>query len=131
MKPLCSFALFTVLGLASASLQAAQPDPGLTGCAAKRSAIENQLEYAKKHDNWGEIRGLEKALKENKEHCTDAGLRAEREQKVRKAEREVQERESDLREAQAKGDADKISKREKKLAESREELEAAKRELDK
>ncbi|MBA6114220.1 DUF1090 domain-containing protein [Pseudomonas putida] len=128
MKLLSYFALLAIFSV-SATAGAAQPTPGLTGCAAKRSAIEHQLEYAKAHNNAGQISGLERALKENKEHCTDEGLKQEREQKVRKAEAEVQEREADLKEAQAKGDQSKIAKREKKLAEAKAELEHAKAEL--
>jgi hypothetical protein len=131
MKIVSSVVMLAVLGLSASAAQAAQPTPGLTGCAAKRSAIENQLQYARAHNNSGEIRGLEKALQENTEHCTDAGLKEEREQKVREAEAEVQEREADLKQAQAKGEASKIAKREKKLAESKAELEDAKAELTK
>ncbi|HEK1009176.1 TPA: DUF1090 domain-containing protein [Pseudomonas putida] len=130
MKLISSAVMLAVLGLSTFAVQAAQPTPGLTGCAAKRSAIENQLEYAKAHNNAGQIRGLEKALQENTEHCTDEGLKEEREQKVRKAESEVKEREADLKQAQAKGDTSKIAKREKKLAEAQAELEAAKAELN-
>ena len=131
MKRISTLILLASLGLAAGAVQAAQPDPGLTGCAAKRSAIENQLQYAKAHNNAGQIRGLEKALQENTEHCTDEGLKEEREQKVRKAESEVKEREADLKQAQAKGDSSKITKRENKLAEAKAELEAAKAELNK
>lgn len=131
MKLVSSAVILAVFGLSTFAAQAAQPTPGLTGCAAKRSAIENQLEYAKAHNNAGQIRGLEKALQENTEHCTDAGLKEEREQKVRKAESEVKEREADLKQAQAKGDASKVAKREKKLADAKAELEAARAELNK
>ena len=131
MKLVSSVVMLAVLGMSTFAVQAAQPTPGLTGCAAKRSAIENQLQYAKAHNNSGEIRGLEKALQETTEHCTDAGLKEEREQKVRKAEEEVSEREADLKKAQAKGDTGKIAKREQKLAESKAELDAAKAELSK
>ncbi|MBF8741112.1 DUF1090 domain-containing protein [Pseudomonas guariconensis] len=131
MKRRSSLALMIALGLAAGSLQAAQPSPGLTGCAAKRSAIENQLVYAKKHNNWGEIRGLEKALKENTDHCTDAGLRQERLAKIEKAKAEIAERQADLAQARAKGDAGKIAKRERKLAESEAELKQAELELEK
>ena len=131
MKRRSSLALMIALGLAANSLHAAPPAPGLTGCAAKRSAIENQLEYARKHNNWGQIRGLEKALQETTAHCTDAGLRQERLAKVEKAKAEVAERKADLAQAQAKGDAGKIAKRERKLAESAAELKQAELELDK
>ncbi|HDS1737154.1 DUF1090 domain-containing protein [Pseudomonas sp. BP8] len=132
MKLFSSLALLSVLGLAAGTLQAAQIlSPGLTGCAAKRSAIENQLAQARAQNNSGQIRGLEKALKENTEHCTDEGLKAERQAKIDKAKAEVAERQADLQQAEAKGDADKIATRKNKLAESEAELEQAQAELDK
>lgn len=125
MKLLSSLVLLSAFGLAASSLQAAQPTPGLTGCAAKRSAIENQLKEARAHDNQGQISGLEKALKENTEHCTDTGLRKDREQKVLDARHEVSKRTRDLDKAMKKGDAEKINKRKDKLAESKKELQEA------
>ncbi len=125
MKLLSSLVLLSAFGLAASSLQAAQPTPGLTGCAAKRSAIENQLKEARAHNNQGQISGLEKALKENTEHCTDTGLRKEREQKVLDARHEVSKRTRDLDKAMKKGDAEKINKRKDKLAESKKELQEA------
>lgn len=130
MRLLSSLGLMAALGLAAGSLQAAQLlSPGLTGCAAKRSAIENQLEQARSHNNSGQVRGLEKALQENTEHCTDKGLQAERQAKIDKAQAEVNERQDDLAKAQAKGDPGKIATRERKLAESQAELKQAEAEL--
>lgn len=100
MKARSALTLLAILGLATGTAQAAQPEPGLTGCAAKRSAIENQLEYARKHNNWGQIRGLEKALKENAAHCTDAGLKQAREAKVARRERKLAEAEAELKQAE-------------------------------
>ncbi|MBA1202936.1 DUF1090 domain-containing protein [Pseudomonas capeferrum] len=131
MKLVSSLILLSTLSLAANSLQAAQPDAGLTGCAAKRSAIENQLKEARAHDNQGQISGLEKALTENTEHCTDSSLRKEREQKVLDARHEVSQRKRDLDKAMKKGDAEKIEKRKTKLAESNTELQQALDALDK
>lgn len=131
MKLLSTLALLSGLTLAVGPLQAAQPDPGLTGCAAKRSAIENQLKEARAHNNQGQIAGLETALKEQTEHCTDSSLRKQREQKVLDARHEVSQRERDLEKAMKKGDAEKINTRKDKLAESRKELKDAKDALDK
>lgn len=125
MKHLPSLALFTTLFLSAAGAQAAQPDAGLTGCAAKRSAIENQLKIARDKGNSGQVAGLEKALQEHSENCTDASLRKEREQKVLDARHEVAQRTKDLDKAMKKGDADKINKRKEKLADSKKELQDA------
>lgn len=131
MKLFSSLALLMAVGLAAGTSQAAQPDEGLTGCAAKRSAIENQLKEARAHNNSDQIAGLEKALSEVSEHCTDAGLRKEREQKVLEARHEVAQRTKDLDKAMKKGDAEKINKRKDKLAESKKELQQALEELEK
>ncbi|HZX15349.1 MAG TPA: DUF1090 domain-containing protein [Pseudomonas sp.] len=103
----------------------------LTGCAAKRQTISEQIEAAKSHGNSSQQAGLEKALKEVENNCNDASLRAEREAKVVEAEDEVSEREGDLREALADGDQDDISKRQHKLEEARAELQQAREELSK
>ena len=131
MKFLSPLALFTVCGLMAAPLMAADPAPELTGCAAKVKNIETQLEYARAHNNSGQIAGLEKALSEVKANCTDASLKKERENKVLEAKHEVSQRQADLDKAMKKGDPEKINKRKDKLAESRKELQDALDQLDK
>jgi hypothetical protein len=129
MKFAPTLTLLATLALAFGTAQAAAPDTGLTGCAAKRSAIENQLKIAQDHGNTAQAAGLEEALR-GVENCTDSGLRKEREQKVLDARHEVAQREMDLKKAEKKGDAEKINKRKDKLAESRKELQKAVGELD-
>ena len=131
MKLLSPLALFTVCGLLAAPLMAADTAPELTGCAAKKQAITLQLEQARAHGNSNQVAGLEKALSEVNAHCTDAGLRKERENKVLEAKHEVSKRQADLDKAMKKGDPEKIDKRKNKLAESRKELQEALNQLDK
>ncbi|MBO4967317.1 DUF1090 family protein [Pseudomonas sp. FSL R10-0056] len=131
MKLLSPLALFTVCGLLAAPLMAADTAPELTGCAAKKQAITLQLEQARAHGNSNQVAGLEKALSEVEAHCTDAGLRKERENKVLEAKHEVSKRQADLDKAMKKGDPEKIDKRKNKLAESRKELQEALDQLDK
>jgi len=131
MKLLSPLALFTVCGLLAAPLMAADTAPELTGCAAKKQAITLQLEQARAHGNSNQVAGLEKALSEVTAHCTDAGLRKERENKVLEAKHEVSKRQADLDKAMKKGDPEKIDKRKNKLAESRKELQEALNQLDK
>ena len=131
MKLLSPLALFTVCGLLAAPLMAADTAPELTGCAAKKQAITLQLEQARAHGNSNQVAGLEKALSEVEAHCTDAGLRKERENKVLEAKHEVSKRQADLDTAMKKGDPEKIDKRKNKLAESRKELQEALDQLDK
>ena len=130
MKFLSPLALFTVCGLMAAPLMAADQAPELTGCAAKIKKIETQLEYARAHNNSGQIAGLETALDKVKKYCTDSSLKKERESKVLDAKHEVSRRQADLDKAMKKGDPEKINKRKDKLAESRKELQEALDQLD-
>ena len=130
MKFFSPLALFTVFGLLASPLMAANETPALTGCAAKKHAISVQLEQARAHGNSEQIAGLEKALSEVTAHCTDAGLRKERENKVLEAKHEVSKRQADLDKTMKKGDPKKIDKRKTKLAESRKELQEALDQLD-
>ena len=127
-----SVLMATVLafGCASPLFVADAAQQPLTGCAAKRAAIETQLEQAKAQGNGNRVAGLQTALEKVKTYCTDASLTQERKQNVLDAEKEVAQREKDLRKAMNKGDAEKIEKRKDKLAEARAELEQAKRELE-
>lgn len=131
MKFLSPLVLFSVCSLFAAPLLAAEEQPTLTGCAAKRAEISAQIEQAKAHGNAEQQAGLEKALAEVTAHCTDAGLKKERENKVLDARHEVSRRQADLEKAMKKGDAEKINKRKDKLAESRKELQEALDALDK
>lgn len=131
MKFLSPLALLTLCGVMAAPLMAAEQAPELTGCAAKKQDILTQIEQAKSQGNADQQAGLEKALSEVTEHCTDASLKKERENKVLNARHEVSKRQADLDKAMKKGDPEKINKRKDKLAESRKELQDALDELDK
>ncbi len=131
MKFLSPLALLTLCGVMAAPLMAAEQAPDLTGCAAKKQNIVNQLELAKSQGNTDQQAGLEKALSEVTTHCTDTSLKKERENKVLDARHEVSKRQADLEKAMNKGDPEKINKRKDKLAESRKELQDALDELDK
>jgi hypothetical protein len=99
-------------------------------CEAKRQDIQTQIEQARTAGNSNQQAGLEKALSENSEHCTDKGLVKEQEGKVLDAKKEVSKRQSDLDKAMSKGDPDKINKRKDKLAESRKELQDEQQKLE-
>ncbi|EAO0949131.1 DUF1090 domain-containing protein [Salmonella enterica subsp. enterica serovar Newport] len=94
----------------------------LTGCAAKRADIENQLQYAREHNNSHQITRLQMALDKNKANCTDAELLQERQNKVAEKQRKVSEREQELAIAGETGDQKKIKQKQKKLAQAKEEL---------
>jgi hypothetical protein len=131
MKFLAPLAMLTLCGMLAAPVMADEDAPGLTGCAAKKQGIMNQIEQAKSRGNADQQAGLETALREVTEHCTDAGLKKERENKVLEAKHEVSKRQADLDKAMKKGDPEKINKRKDKLAESRKELQDALDEIDK
>ncbi|MEN0106535.1 MAG: DUF1090 domain-containing protein [Pseudomonas sp.] len=123
---LCAAALSLLAGGALA----AETTKTLTGCAAKRDDIQQQIERAKAAGNSAQQAGLEKALSEVKNNCTDEQLEKSREQKVLDAQHEVKKRENELQKAMNKGDPEKIDKRKNKLAEARKELDEAKKQLE-
>jgi hypothetical protein len=131
MKFLAPLALLTLCGVLAAPVMADEDAPGLTGCAAKKQGIINQLEQAKSRGNTDQQAGLQTALDEVTKNCTDAGLKKERENKVLEAKHEVSKRQADLDKAMKKGDPEKIDKRKNKLAESRKELQDALDQIDK
>lgn len=130
-----SLPLLTMLALCcavSTSLLAAdEGPPEVKGCAAKQLQINSQIDQARAHGTSDQLAGLEKALAENRSHCTDAGLQKERENKVLDARRDVAKRQADLDKAMKKGDPDKINSRKDKLAASRKELQEALDQVDK
>lgn len=130
MKTLSFVALLAACGLFTPVALAADPT-ALKGCAAKKANLQTQIDYAREHNNSHQQAGLQSALDAVKAHCTDALLRQEREKTISEAKHEVRERQADLAEATKKGDADKISKRQAKLAESQKELQDAMSELNK
>ena len=95
------------------------------GCADKEAEILRQLDVARDEGNGPRIRGLETALSKVQTGCTEAGLQAERQEKIHEAQTEIAERKADLQEALADGDPEKIEKRKRKLVEAREELREA------
>ncbi len=91
-------------------------------CAEKEQNIQREIGYAEQHNNPHRVNGLKKALSEVRENCTDSKLIAEHQEKIDRQKREVIERKTDLDKARLKGDADKVVKREQKLAEAESEL---------
>lgn len=124
-----SHSLLAGLLMLAPAVSALAATPVATGCEAKRQDIEQQLRYARSQGNDHRAAGLEKALSEVKTHCTEDGLRAEREADVRKKTLKVQEREQELAEARADGRTEKIAKKQEKLDEARAELDEARAKL--
>ena len=111
-------ALICILTSLSASAFAASP------CQEKAQAIQREISYAEKNHNPKRVAGLNKALSELKANCNDNTLKADHQKKIAKQKAEIAERQRDLRQAEQKGDAEKISKRQRKLDEAQQELKA-------
>ncbi|EBI4024811.1 DUF1090 domain-containing protein [Salmonella enterica] len=95
------------------------------GCAAKKQEVENQITYAHEHNNTHQIAGLQKALREIEEHCTDPQLLRQRQLKIAEKEQKVAERQAELEQAKETGNPQKIAQKQKKLDHAREELQNA------
>jgi predicted house-cleaning NTP pyrophosphatase (Maf/HAM1 superfamily) len=93
----------------------------LTGCAAKRDEITQQIQQAQ--DNPQRRISLEKALDEVNAHCTDSSLAKQRNRKVINAQIKVNEAERALHKAESEHRA------EKKLQKLREKYAYAKKQL--
>ncbi|HAC8273575.1 TPA_asm: DUF1090 domain-containing protein [Salmonella enterica] len=102
---------------------------GYEGCEYKRQHLERQIDYAQAHNNHHRVAGLQEALRQVDEHCTDNQLLRRKENKVAKKQRKVEERLRELEQARASGKREKIASRQAKLDEAREELAEARREL--
>jgi hypothetical protein len=118
---LTALVLAPALLFTTASFAASQPE----SCVTKQHEIQKQIDEARAHNNQNRVDGLEKALRENKAHCTDAGLQADKQKRIEEKREKVAEREQELKEAQAKGDHDKVIKKQQKLDEAKSELKEA------
>ncbi|ECG8633880.1 DUF1090 domain-containing protein [Salmonella enterica subsp. salamae] len=96
-----------------------------TGCTAKKQELENQISYARKHNNTYQIAGLQKALREIEEHCTDSQLVKQRQLKIADKEKKVTERQAELERAIETGNPGQMAQKRKKLDRAREELQDA------
>ncbi|MCS2148488.1 DUF1090 domain-containing protein [Scandinavium manionii] len=114
------YRIFLALGLVTMSAGAFASTP----CQEKEQDIQREIHYAEKHNNQSRIDGLNNALREVKDNCSDSKLRADHQKKIAEQKEEITERRHDLDEAKTKGDADKISKREHKLTEAQQQLKA-------
>ena len=66
------------------------------GCKRKEQAIETKMEYARKHGNQEQLRGLEEALSQVRRWCSDGTLRSKAELNILEKQDKVKERQADL-----------------------------------
>lgn len=117
-KSLSILFILPALVICSSAIAAPQPET----CASKQHEIKQQLEYAHQHNNKEQIAGLQKALNESEAHCTQSGLKADKQQKIAEKQEKVNERTRELKKVQATGNKEKIAKQQKKLDDALHEL---------
>ena len=76
-------ALLLVLTSLSASALAASP------CQEKEQDIQREISYAEKHHNQSRIDGLNTAIRQVRENCSDSKLKADHKQKFHEAQQYV------------------------------------------
>jgi predicted RNase H-like nuclease (RuvC/YqgF family) len=121
---------FSLLAISSFSF-ANENCEALKGCAEKSCQVEKQIALAKKNGNSHKIDGLNKALAEITEHCSDDKIISDIEDDLSKAYDELKEHQEELKEAQAEEKSDKIEKYNAKIKEDEAEISALKAELSK
>jgi len=106
-------------------------DDFVGGCKRKEQAIGTKMEYARKHGNQEQLRGLEEALSQVRRWCSDGTLRSKAELNILEKQDKVKERQADLDKAVTEGKGEKkIAKLQRKLDETKEELAQAVAERD-
>ena len=80
-------------------------------------------EQARKHGNQEQLRGLEEALSQVRQWCSDGTLRSKAELNILEKQDKVKERQADLDKAVTEGKGEKkIAKLQRKLGEAKEDL---------
>ncbi|CAH9050403.1 Protein YqjC [Pseudoalteromonas haloplanktis] len=94
----------------------------LTGCAKKACEVNHQLLTAKRQGNSHQVVGLNKALNNTNEYCTQNGLKAELQQKIDDTNSEIEEYKTGLKKAKRQGKHDKVKKYQQKLNDETKQL---------
>jgi hypothetical protein len=100
--------------LAGAAASCDAMDP----CAAKACRIDIEIAKAKAKGSARQLARLERARAETA-HCSDDGLKQKRKVALDQAQHRIDQREADLKKAEASGDAAKIKKAQRKLESAR------------
>lgn len=113
-RSMLAVALGAAYVLGAAPALAATSCAALEGCAAKACRIDAQLGEAKAKGNAKLVASLERDRREIA-HCSDDGLKQKRKVALEQAQRRVDQREAELKAAQAGGDAAKQKKAQQRL----------------
>jgi hypothetical protein len=100
------------LASAAASCDALEP------CAAKACRLDAEIAQAKATGKTRQLAALERARAEMV-HCSDDGLKQKRKVALEQAQRRVDQREADLKKAEASRDNAKIKKAQRRLESAR------------
>lgn len=128
MKNIIKISL-TVLAVALSSQAFADDFDGLT-CSGKKSAIQTQIDNAKKANNVHKQSGLEKALSDVLAYCSNDDLEKKYQDKIQDKLDDIEKRQEELEEAKTEGKLEKIAKQEAKLKTDEAELKEAQDKLD-
>lgn len=122
--------IVTLISIAASAFAAQNSfaQPMHVTCESKQAEISHDIEHAKAKGQINRVHGLEKALRENQEHCSDAKLAQEHAERIIEKEKKVEKRQRDLDDARETGKASKIANREAKLAKEKTELEKLRKE---
>lgn len=115
-----NYRIALAMGLAALSSSAHSMAP----CVEKQQDIQREIGFAEKNHNQSRIAGLNKALREVRDSCSNGELRAAHQQKILKQQQKIVEYRRNLVAAKNKGDADKIGKLEHELKEAQSQLKA-------
>ncbi len=125
--PLITMGILTISSFSFATTDCTQ----LKGCAEKICQVNKQIVLAKKADNTNKLEGLNKALEEIKEHCSDDKIISDIEKDLSEAKEELAEHKEELKEAQAEQKNDKIEKYMMKIKEDEAEISSLQAQLTK
>lgn len=98
-------------------------------CDDKINALKKEISYAEQYKESAKLSGLQTALKNLTEKCSNNKFADELKAKISKYEAKIEEKKADIEEAKAKGKIAKIKKEELKLQGLQAELESAKSQL--
>ena len=107
-------AVFSALVPCAMAATAAESGP----CAEKARRLDAEIAQAKAKGNSRTLANLERA-RADMVHCSDDGLREKRKMALEQAQHRIDQREADLKKAEASGDAVKIKKAQRNLENAR------------
>ena len=93
-------------------------DAPVDACAARACRIDAEIARAKAQGNSRELDRLEKE-RSGMEHCNDDGLKQKRAMALEQAQRRIDRRTAELKEAEAGSNAEKIKKAQRRLESAR------------